>query len=180
MFTAIDVRCSSKAAAAAASVIMCFPLNELMLLLLCSFGNDCDADLDQEHSLPPMSYCFAVISCVCVCASVPMHLKWLAEGAGTAQLGAITGAARDNISSSADDALIDTRLTHCSVKCCQTAVEIDQISTSFVTRIVMKAIDLIMSSLDFRIEQMKRKKQKQRKKERQKTGETLQCFESSG
>lgn len=97
-----------------------------------------------------------------------MHLKWLAKGAGTALLGAITGAARDNNSSSADDALIDTRLTHCSVKCCQTAEEIDQISTSFVTRIVMKAIDLIMSSLDFRIEQMKRKKQKQRKKRKAK------------
>lgn len=97
VFIVIDVRCSSKEAVII--IIMCFPL---MRLLLCSFGNDCDAghDLDQKHSLPPMSY--SVFAVVLSLASSFASQVVAGEKGRTV---AITGAAGIR------DALIDTRLT---------------------------------------------------------------------
>ena len=39
-------------------------------------------DLDQEHSLPPMSYCFAVISCACVCVCFSSYASQVAGRRG--------------------------------------------------------------------------------------------------
>lgn len=112
VFIVIDVRCSSKTFI----IIMRFPL---MRLLLCSFGNDCDAghDLDQEHSLPPMSYSvFAVVLS-------------LASSYASQVVAGEKGRDSGNYQCSRHQGCINRHTTH--LLTLLLAQKIDQISTSF-------------------------------------------------